>query len=94
MSKLKVCPICGKEFWATQETVKMCSDECRAEMNRRRTAEKNKLRHAPPARVPNAEILEISKRGIDYGKMVAEREYPVRVDKVFEDNMDELRFEK
>ena len=91
---LKVCPICGKEFYAREESTKMCSPECRAEMNRRRTAEHNKLRRAPKPRIPNAEILEIAKKGINYGQMVAEKEYPVKVDKVFEDNMDELRFEK
>ena len=91
MKEMKICIVCGKPFYGNPAD-KMCSDECRAIRNRQKAVENKRLRRI--TNTPNAEILEISKRGIDYGKMVAEREYKVTVDKVFEDNMDELRFEK
>ena len=94
IEEYRICPVCGKKFLAHRSTEIICSDECRKERNRQRTAESNKLRRAPEARKPNAEILEIVKDSVEYGKIVAERECKVTVDKVFEDNMDELRMER
>lgn len=39
---LKVCPICGEDFWASRSDKEACSESCRGKLKRKRLAEQRK----------------------------------------------------
>ncbi len=86
----RICTVCGKPFTAKRANQVICSDECAHKKALERAKEaKDKAKEVKVSNVDK--IREMVKNDINYGKMVADAEYHVVVDKIFEDNMDEIR---
>lgn len=89
------CIVCNRVFMPKTANQLTCSTECSRKHNSELTKQRSKgiYVRSRPKKIedPMRAIREIAKNGVNYGKMVAEAEYHVTVDKVFEDNMDEIR---
>lgn len=92
MKKIKKCDICSKEYLATSERRRYCSDPCRKEANRRNIRERNrqraeKAKESVLIEVPEKKKKEMSltemaaaarKAGMTYGQYMAKMELQSR----------------
>lgn len=74
MVKTKKCEICGEIFLTYRKDSKYCSDDCRAEANRRRGQERHERDRNKKKQKPMSTLAETNQRareaGMSYGKYV------------------------
>lgn len=71
MKTIKKCDICGKEYLATGEKRRYCSDPCRREANLRNIRERNRQRAEKAKESMFIEVSEKAKKGMSLTEMAA-----------------------